>query len=78
MPALSVTVNVAERLPTAAGSNVIAILQLDAAARLLPQLLVVAKSVAFVPPIAILAIVKADEPELLKVTVFDVLVLPTF
>jgi hypothetical protein len=76
--ALSVTVRVAVRLPTALGEKAIAMLQLDAAATLPAQLLVIAKSPELVPLNAILAMVSAAEPELLSVTVCDVLTVPTF
>ena len=72
------TVRVAVRLPTALGEKVIAILQLEAAAKVPAQLLLVAKSAAFVPPMAMLAIVNVPEPEFVSVTVFDALVVPTF
>lgn len=76
--ALSDTVKTALRLPTAAGSKVIAILQLDDAAKLAPQLFVALKSLALIPLIAMLEILSTPVPELLNVTVFEALVLLTF
>jgi hypothetical protein len=69
LPALSVTVRVAVLLPTALGENITAILQLEPAATLPPQLLVVEKFVEFVPLNAMLLMVRAAVPELLSVTV---------
>jgi hypothetical protein len=68
-PALSVTVNVALRAPLAEGVKVSAMLQLAPAARLVPQLFAALKSPGFVPPSAMLEIVSAAEPLLLRVTV---------
>lgn len=67
MPALSVTVSVAVRLPGAPGLKVTEIEQLELAATEPLQVLVVAKSLAFVPLRATLAIVRAPVPELLRV-----------
>jgi hypothetical protein len=77
-PALSVTVSVAARLPTAPGVNVTAILQLPPKATLPPQLFVVVKSPAFAPLTLILDILNAADPELVSVTVAAVLAVATF
>jgi hypothetical protein len=74
---LSVTTTVAGWLPAAEGVKVTEIVQLAAAARLVPQLLVSAYSLGSVPPSAMLAIAKAALPELLKVNVCAVLVVPS-
>jgi hypothetical protein len=66
--ALSVTVKTAERVPAAVASNVTEMLQLPAAATLPAQLLVVAKSPAFVPVIAMPEMVRVPDPALLSVT----------
>ena len=63
--ALSVIVSVPVRLPAAVGVKVTEILQLAVAARLLPQVLVSAKS----PVAAIEVMVSAAVPELVRVTV---------
>ena len=57
LPALSVTLNVAARVPVAAGLNVTVIVQLVPAARLGPQSLLCAKSPGLVPPIVMLPMV---------------------
>jgi hypothetical protein len=66
--ALSAIASDAERLPLAAGVKVMSIVQLELAASELPQLLDCAKSLALVPKIAMLVIVRAALPELLTVT----------
>ena len=68
LPELSVTTSVALRVPTAAGVNVTEIVQLPAPAKVVPQLLVFAKSPGFVPLITMLAMVNEFVPELLSVT----------
>ena len=78
LPALSVTVSVAVRLPIPVGLKVTETRQVPAAATVPEQLFVVAKSVAFVPLITTLAIVSGPLPELLSVNVWALLVLPTF
>ncbi len=75
---MSVTVRVAVRLPVADGEKTTAILQLEAEATLPAQLLVEVKSPWFVPLMAMLAIVKAAEPALLRVMVCAALEVPTF
>jgi hypothetical protein len=65
---------VAERLPLALGLNVTLMVQLELAASELPQLLVCAKSVALVPKMAMLLIVNAALPELVRVTPLEPLV----
>ncbi len=78
LPALSVTVSVAVRLPIPVGLKVTETRQVPATATVPEQLFVVAKSVAFVPLITTLAIVSGPLPELLSVNVWALLVLPTF
>ena len=58
--ALSVTVNMALRVPIAVGVNVTSIEQLAPAARLAPQLFVCAKSPTLVPVKAMLVILSAE------------------
>lgn len=65
---LSVTVIVPVRVPAAVGVNVMLIVQLPPAATELPQVFVCAKSPAFVSVIAMLVMLKAPLPELLRVT----------
>ena len=72
--ALSATVTVAERLPTAVGVKVTLMVQLPLAATELPQVLVWAKSPVLVPPIARLVMVSAAVPVLLRVIVCPELV----
>jgi hypothetical protein len=71
--ALSVTERVADRADAAVGLNVTVIEQLVPAARLLPQLLVAAKSPELLPESAILVIVSAPAPVLESVTVWGLL-----
>src|SRR5277367_4989553 len=61
VPALSVTVRVAERAPAAAGVKVTLMVQLEFAATDVPQLSVSAKSAALVPVIEMLTPVRADD-----------------
>ncbi len=75
--ALSVTVTAAVRVPLAAGVKVTLIVQLAPAGTELPQVLVWAKSLAFVPVIARLEIPKAALPELFTMTVCALLELST-
>src|ERR1035437_7343913 len=71
-------VTIALRLPAAVGVNVTEMLQLPPAATLAPQVLVCAKSPAFVPVTPMLVIVRAPDPVLLSVTDWAVLVVLTF
>jgi hypothetical protein len=73
---LSLTDKLALRLPVALGVNVTGIVQLAPAASDVGQLLVWAKSPAFVPPIAMLATLSEAVPELVSVTVWAALVVP--
>src|SRR5947208_6327731 len=66
--ALSVTLRVAVRVPVAVGLNVTLIVQLDAAATLVPQVLVCAKSPLWVPVTAMLVMLNAVLPPLERVT----------
>ena len=66
--ALSVMARAAERLPATEGVNLILIVQLASAASELPQLFAWAKSLAFEPKTAMLEMLKAELPELLRVT----------
>ena len=75
--ALSVMASAAVRLPLADGVKVTLMVQLAPAARLDPQLLVWEKSLAFEPKTAMLVMLNAALPELLKVTDRVVLVEPT-
>lgn len=75
--ALSVTEIAAERAPVANGLNVTLIVQLDEAASEVPQVLVSAKSLAFVPVTAMLVMVNAVVPSLVRVTVLTALLTPT-
>jgi hypothetical protein len=75
--ALSLMVSVALREPAAVGEKVTEIEQLPPIATLPAQLLVVAKSPAFVPLIPMLEIVNTPVPPLERVTVCAVLVVPT-
>jgi hypothetical protein len=65
------------RVPVADGVNVAEIVQLAPAAKLAGQLLLCAKSLAFVPPTAMLLIDSAALPELVNVTDWAALVDPT-
>ena len=66
--ALSVMARAAPRLPAADGVKVTLMVQLAAAASAMPQLLVWAKSLELVPKTAMLEMLKAELPELLRVT----------
>ena len=66
--ALSAMARAAARLPAAEGVKVTLMVQLAPAASELPQLLVWAKSLALVPKTAMLVMLKAELPELLRVT----------
>jgi hypothetical protein len=78
MPAESVIVRVAVRVPVAVGVKVTAMLQLDEGARVAPQvLLAIAKSPALAPEMAMLFTVNAAVPPLVNVTVCGELVEPT-
>ena len=66
--ALSEMLSEAVRLPLAEGVKVTLIVQLAPAATLDPQLLVWAKSLALVPKTAMLVALKAELPELVRVT----------
>ena len=74
---MSVIVMDAVRVPVAEGVNVMLIAQEAPAATDVPQLLVCAKSLAFVPVMAMLVIASAAFPVLLKVTTCAALVVPT-
>jgi hypothetical protein len=63
----SATVTAAVRIPVALGLKITLIAQLLPAARELPQLLVWVKSLAFEPESAMLEMLKAALPELVKV-----------
>ena len=67
--ALSVMARAAARLPAAEGVNLMLMVQLAPAATLDPQLLVWPKSPALAPKTAMLEMLKAELPELLRVTV---------
>jgi len=75
--ALSVMVNEAVRVPLAVGLKVTLMAQLPLAATELPQLLVWAKSPAFVPVMAMLVRLKEAPPVLVRVTVSAALTVPT-
>ena len=66
------------RLPAAVGVKVTLMLQLEPAATFEPHVLVCAKSPALVPVMVRLEIAKLPVPVLLSMTVWAVLVLPTF
>ena len=66
--ALSVMARAAERLPAAEGVKVMLMVQLAPAASELPQLLVWAKSPELAPKTAMLEMLRAELPELLRVT----------
>jgi hypothetical protein len=76
-PALSVTLRVALREPVATGLNVMLIVHLDAAATLVPQVLVSVNSLLCGPVILMLLMLSAAVPVLLKVTDRGTLVEPT-
>src|SRR5580658_1560314 len=71
-------VTLAVWLPFAAGVKVTLMVQLAPAARELPQVLVWAKAPLLVPVMAILVMLTAVLPVLLNVTVWAVVVVPTF
>ena len=75
---LSVMVSVALRAPFFVGLNVTLIVHLAPAARFAPQVVVRAKSPAFVPPMAILLMVNGAVPVLDSVTVCGALVVCCF
>ncbi len=64
--ALSLMLSVALRVPVAVGVKVTLIEQLAPAATDVPQLLVWAKSVGFVPPIVMLVMLRVEVPVLLN------------
>src|ERR1700676_837309 len=81
LAALSVMVTEAARGPTAAGLNVTLIVQFAPVASVagdFGQVSVSAKSVALVPLTAMLAIVSADVPLLVRVTLWAAEVVATF
>ena len=71
---MSLTVRVAKRAPLADGVKVTVIVQLPAAATLVPQLLVWLKSPGFVPVIAMPEMLSAALPVLLRVIAWAALV----
>jgi hypothetical protein len=75
--ALSVKVTTAVRVPRAAGLKVTATAQLAPAATLEPQLFVWVKSLALVPESAMLVMLKAALPELVRVRFWAAPVAPT-
>ena len=75
--ALSAMLSAAVRVPPAAGVNHTAIVQLAPAATELPQVSTSAKSLALVPEVARLVILKVAVPVLVRVTVCDELVIWT-
>ena len=75
--ALSVTVTAAVRDPVADGLKVTLIAHLAPAATLEPQVFVWAKSPALAPETAMLVMLKAAVPELVRVTVCAALVVAT-
>ncbi len=77
VPALSVTVTVAVRAPSADGVKVTLMVQLELPASVVPQLLPCAKSPAFVPVTATLSPVTAEVPLLVSVSGCEPLVVPT-
>ena len=74
---MSLMVTLALRLPAALGVKVTEMVQVPLAARLLEQVLVWAKSAAFVPLIAILLMLRVAWPLLASVTVWALLVVFT-
>jgi hypothetical protein len=77
LPAESVNTRLAVRVPEADGVKVMVTEQLDAAIKVEPHvLLVIAKSDALAPVMAMLVMVRAEVPPLLKVTDFGELVEP--
>ena len=78
LPAESMNVNVAERVPVAAGVKVMLTEQLLELARLAPQVLAeIPKSEAFAPEMAILLIAMVLAPPLLSITDCAAVVEPT-
>jgi len=78
LPAESVIVSVAVRVPAAEGVNETEMLQLEEGAKLAPQVLPeIAKSPAFAPEMAILFTLNATVPPFVNVTVCGALVEPT-
>src|ERR1035437_10307219 len=75
--ALSAMAMAAMRVPAAVGLKVTLMVQLAPAATLDPQLLVWAKSLALAPDTAMLVTLKAELPELVRVTALVVLVVLT-
>ena len=75
--ALSLTLSVALLVPLTVGENVTLMVQLAPRATELPQLVVWAKSLLFDPVMAMLVMLKEDEPLLVSVTGWDGLVVPT-
>ena len=75
--ALSLTLSVALLVPLTVGENVTLMVQLAPWATELPQLVVSAKSLLFDPVMAMLVMLKEDEPLLVSVTGWDGLVVPT-
>src|SRR5437764_5960869 len=75
--ALSFTLSAALLVPLAVGENVTLMVQLAPRATELPQLVVWAKSLLFDPVMAMLVMLKEDEPLLVNVTGWDGLVVPT-
>ena len=78
MGALSVMVTLPLRLPLAPGVKVTLIVHVPPGAMAEVQVLVCAKSDAFVPLIAIVLIVSEADPLFVTVTVCALLVVPTF
>jgi hypothetical protein len=74
---LSVMPMDAERLPVTNGEKVAVMVQLPPAATVFPQLLVSAKSLLFVPVMAMLEMVRTPVPLLVSVTVCPGLVVFT-
>jgi hypothetical protein len=78
LAALSETLSDAVRVPVAVGENFTLILHCAPAASEVGQLLVWAKSAAFVPAIAMLLIVSVALPVFFSCMFFPPLVVPTF
>src|ERR1700690_4347022 len=76
--ASSVRVMVPLREPAAAGVNVVVIVHMALAARVVPQLFDEVKSAAWVPATTMLAMFSVALPVLVTVTACDGLVTPTF
>ena len=74
---MSAILRAAVAAPVAEGSKVTLMVQLAPAATELPQVLVSAKLLPFVPERAMLEMLKAPLPELVKATTCAALVLPT-